>query len=495
MDYILEVKGITKIFPGVVALDNVDFDLKKGEVHALLGENGAGKSTLIKIISGVHRADKGTILYMGKPVSFNSPTEAMKAGIATIHQELNLFEDLTVAENIFVGSIEGFLVSKRKLINVADELLRKLNFNIKANSVVKDLNTSEKQLVSIAKALFLNSNVIIMDEPTATITEHETNILFNIIRDLKKRGISIIFISHRLEEVFEIADRVTVLRDGKLVGTVDVNSTSRQELISMMVGRKISDMYPKYNVLKEKEVFSIEGLNIGRMVRNVSFNVKEGEIFGIAGLVGSGKSEIALGIYGYMPAKWKQMKVAGKTIDKIKSPDQALKEGIAMVPEDRKTMGLVLELDVMKNIVLQNVKEVENAGVINWRRAQKMASEEVEKYSIKVSSIKQKVKTLSGGNQQKVVLAKVLRKAPKVIFMVEPTRGIDVGAKVDVYKIVNNLANAGIGVVFISSELPEIVRLCDRVMVMHRGRSMGILEGAGITQENILKLATGVDVK
>ncbi|MCD6449635.1 MAG: sugar ABC transporter ATP-binding protein [Thermotogaceae bacterium] len=495
MEYILEAKGITKTFPGVVALDNVNFNLKKGEVHALLGENGAGKSTLIKIISGVYKADKGTILYMGKTVSFNSPTEAMKAGIATIHQELNLFEDLTVAENIAVGNVESFLLSKRKLINITDKLLKNLNFNIHANSTVRNLNTSEKQLVSIAKALFLNSNVIIMDEPTATITEHEAKILFNIINDLKKKGISIIFISHRLEEVFEIADRVTVLRDGKFVGTTDVGHTSEQELISMMVGRKISEMYPKYNVPKKKEIFSVHDLNVGRIVKNVSFSLKEGEIFGIAGLVGSGKSEIALGIYGYIPSKWKQLKVGDKVISKIKSPDQALQEGIAMVPEDRKTMGLVLELDVMKNITLQNVKEVEKGGIINWKKADDIAREEIGKYSIKVSSVKQKVKTLSGGNQQKAVLAKVLRRVPKVVFMVEPTRGIDVGAKVDVYKIVNNLANNGIGVVFISSELPEIVRLCDRVLVMHRGRPMGILEGNEITQENILKLATGVDVE
>ena len=490
---ILKVEKIVKRFPGVLALDRVDFDLKEGEVHALLGENGAGKSTLIKIISGVHRADDGRIFYFGKEVNFLSPTEAIKAGIATIHQEVNLFEDLTVAENIYVGNVRSFAISKKKFFKNIERLMDSLKFNIDPKKKVRELNTSEKQLVAIAKVLSLNAKVIIMDEPTATITEHETKRLFEIIRNLKKQGISIIFISHRLEEVFEIADRVTVLRDGKLIGTDDVSNLTREDLIHMMVGRKIKDMYPKYNSPTDKVVFSVKNLCVGKSVSNVSFDVKKGEIFGIAGLVGSGKSEIALGIYGYIPAKWDTLMVEGKNIKKITSPSKALEEGLALVPEDRKSMGLVLEMDVTKNIILQNTNIVERFTILSWKKAKQIAEEEVRKYSIKVSSIKQKVKTLSGGNQQKVVVAKVLKRKPKVIFLVEPTRGIDVGAKVEVYNIINNLANQGVGVVFISSELPEIVSLCDRVMVMHRGRSMGILEKNDVTQENILKLATGVD--
>ncbi len=489
---ILKAVGIVKSFPGVIALDNVDFTLKKGEVHALVGENGAGKSTLIKIFSGVYKPDQGKLWYFGEQISFSSPLDAIKSGIATIHQELNLFEELTVAENIYIGRLKKFNLSKKLLIERASKFLKKLDFNIKPTNKVKYLNTSEKQLVMIARALSMNAKVIIMDEPTATITEHETKRLFEIIKSLKNKGISIIFISHRLEEVFEIADRITVLRDGKLVRTELLEETTYEELIHMMVGREIDDMYPKYNSVREVEIFSVKNLNVGEHVKNVSFNVYSGEIFGIAGLVGSGKSEIALGIYGSLPASWTDMVLEGRSIKRIKSPFQAINLGIALVPEDRKSMGLVEELNVMENIILQNTNEVTRFGNIDWKKARSITNEEVNKYRIKVSSIKQKVKTLSGGNQQKVVLAKVLRKRPKLIFLVEPTRGIDVGAKVEVYNIINRIANHGVGVVFVSSELPEIVKLCDRVLVMHRGEQMGILEKDEITQENILSLATGV---
>ncbi|WGS64678.1 sugar ABC transporter ATP-binding protein [Marinitoga aeolica] len=491
---LLKVEKLTKKFPGVLALDKVNFELESGEVHALLGENGAGKSTLIKIIGGIHKADEGKIYYKGKEIAFSNPSEAINNGIATIHQELNLFEDLTVAENIYVGNIRGNLVNKRQLIKKAQEILSKNKFNIRSDSLVKDLNTSEKQLVAIAKALSLKSKIIIMDEPTASITEHETKNLFKIVKELKKKGIGIIFISHRLEEVFEIADKVTVLRDGKYIGSGNVKDFTQEDLINMMVGRKIEDMFPKYNAPEDEILFSIENLKIGKMVKNVSFEVKKGEIFGIAGLVGSGKSEIPLGIYGYMPAKWDNLIVNDKKIKKIKRPDEALKNGIALVPEDRKSMGLVLELDIMKNIVIQNTELIEKKGILFWNKAKKIAKEEIEKYSIKATSINQKTGNLSGGNQQKVVISKVLKRNPKVVFLVEPTRGIDVGAKVEVYNIINKLANDGNGVVFISSELPEIVSLCDRVLVMHRGINMGVLENEEITQENILKLATGVDI-
>ncbi|MDK2886857.1 MAG: ribose transport system ATP-binding protein [Thermosipho sp. (in: thermotogales)] len=492
MKKILEMRNIVKEFPGVLALNKVRFDLYEGEVHALLGENGAGKSTLIKIISGVYKPDFGEIYINGRKSFFANPTEAIQEGVATIHQELNLFEELTVAENIFVGNIKKFNISKSKMIKITDQLLKEFNFPIKASEKVKYLNTSEKQLVSIAKALSLNAKIIIMDEPTATITEHETKRLFEIIKDLKRKKISVIFISHRLEEVFEIADRVTVLRDGNYIGTSEIENISREELIKMMVGREIEEMYPKFNKISGEEIFKIENLEVGEYVKDVSFDVKKGEIFGIAGLVGSGKLEIALGIYGYLPSKWKQLILNGK---KITPSRNMLDYGIALVPEDRKKMGLVLEMDVMRNIILQNTDEVSRFGKISWKKSKIIATEEVKKYAIKVSSIKQKVKTLSGGNQQKVVLSKVLRKRPEIIFLVEPTRGIDVGAKVEVYNIVNKLANEGVGVVFISSELPEIVSLCDRVLVMHRGRSMGILNKNKINQENILKLATGVDIK
>jgi len=487
---ILEVTNITKTFPGVVALKNVNLDLYEKEVLALLGENGAGKSTLIKIISGVHKPDSGEISYLGKKVFFKNPTDAIKQGISTIHQELNLFEELTVAENIFVGNVQGFRFSKRRAFKVVQELLRSLKFDLKPDEKVKNLNTSEKQLVSIAKALFLNARVIIMDEPTATITEYETDRLFEIIRRLKENGVSVIFISHRLEEVYAIADRVTVLRDGELVGTKYIDDVSRDELIRMMVGRRIEEMYPKFNKPTQENVFSIENLCVGNFVRDISFNVKKGEIFGIAGLVGSGKSEIALGLFGHLPATWSKMVLNGKL---LKPEKNMLKHKIVLVPEDRKQMGLILELDVVKNIILQNTDEASKALHISWRKAKDITTEEVKKYSVKLASVHQKVKTLSGGNQQKVVLAKVLRKKPNLVMLVEPTRGIDVGTKVEVYNIVNRLANDGVGVIFISSELPEILGLCDRVLVMHRGRAMGILERHEFSEERIIKLATGVE--
>ncbi|MGB9796091.1 sugar ABC transporter ATP-binding protein [Fervidobacterium gondwanense] len=488
---ILELEGITKSFPGVVALKNVRFDLYSGEVHALIGENGAGKSTLIKIISGVHQPDAGKITYNGEEVFFKNPTEAIAKGISTIHQELNLFEELTVAENVFVGNLETFNFSKRKAIAIVQKFLDELNFNLRANEKVRNLNTSEKQLVMIAKALFLNSKVLIMDEPTATITEYETERLFGIIKNLKKKGVSVIFISHRLEEIYEIADRVTVLRDGEYITTGNVDEISKDELIRLMVGRKIEEMYPKFNKPTDEVLFSVESLTIEGLVEDVSFSVNRGEIFGIAGLVGSGKSEIALGIFGYLPAKWKKMTLLGKDLKPQKS---MLEHGIALVPEDRKKMGLVLDLDVVKNITLQNTDEVSRLWHILWKKAKVLSVDEVKKYSIKVSSVRQKVKTLSGGNQQKVVLSKVLRKTPKLVILVEPTRGIDVGTKVEVYNIINELANSGVGVIFISSELPEIVNLCDRVLVMHRGKSMGILERKDVNEENVIKLATGVDI-
>ncbi|AMW32032.1 MAG: sugar ABC transporter ATP-binding protein [Fervidobacterium pennivorans] len=487
---ILEVRNVSKTFPGVQALKDVSLDVHEKEVLALVGENGAGKSTLIKIISGVHKADSGEIYYLGKKVNFKDPTEAIASGISTIHQELNLFEELTVAENIFVGNVKGFSFSKKKAFKVVSELLDSLKFNIRADEKVKNLNTSEKQLVSIAKALFLNARIIIMDEPTATITEYEAERLFEIVKGLKAKGVSVIFISHRLEEIYQIADRVAVLRDGELIGVKHITEVDREELIRMMVGRKIEEMYPKFNRPEKETIFAVENLSVGTFVKNVTFDVRKGEIFGIAGLVGSGKSEIALGIFGHLPANWSKMVLNNNELQPSKN---MLEHGIALVPEDRKKMGLVLELDVTKNIVLQNTNEVSRGLHISWKKAKVLASEEVKKYSIKVTSIYQKVKTLSGGNQQKVVLAKVLRKTPRLVMLVEPTRGIDVATKVEVYNIVNRLANEGVGVIFISSELPEILGLCDRVLVMHRGRSMGILDRHELSEERIIKLATGVD--
>ncbi|MCD6099719.1 MAG: D-xylose ABC transporter ATP-binding protein [Thermotoga sp. 4484_232] len=493
---LLLMKDITKRFPGVLALDNVSFDLKKGEIHALVGENGAGKSTLIKILGGIHQPDSGKIILKGKEVKFSSPLDAMMYGISVIHQELNLAENLSVFQNIFLGR-EGknpWYINFKDLEKKAKALLDKLGFDLDPRTPVKDLNVSEKQLVAIAKALAYDAEVLVMDEPTATLTEHEVERLFEIMKDLKSHGVSVIFISHRLDEIFEVADRVTVLRDGKKVGEGQVKSFTRNELVRLMVGREIKDMYPKYNEPTDEVIFSVEDFEVPGYVSKTSFEIRRGEIFGVAGLVGCGKSELALGLFGALKSSFSKMRLFGREIDRIKSPLDALKNGIVLIPEDRKKMGLILGLDIVKNITVSNTNTV--AGLINiyWKKARKMTQSAVERFRIKTPSIRQLVKNLSGGNQQKVVLSKFLFREPKLVILAEPTRGIDVGAKVEVYNLINQLANEGKAVLFISSELPEIVSLSDRVMVLHRGVTTAIFEKEEITQENILKAATGVDV-
>jgi len=490
------MEKITKRFPGVVALDGVDFDLKEAEIHALVGENGAGKSTLIKILGGVHKPDAGTITLNNRRVYFHSPLDAQLAGISVIHQELNLVEELTVAENMFLGREKRWwFVDRKKMRQEAASIMEKLKFHVNPSEVVKNLNVSEKQLVSIAKALTYKAQIIVMDEPTAAITKTEVDRLFKIMKDLKTHGVSVIFISHRIEEIYEVADRVTILRDGKKIGTYDVGSVSKEDLIRMMVGRKIDDMYPKYNTPSSEVIFKVVNLRIPGKVHDVSFEVKRGEIFGIAGLVGSGKSEIAMGIFGAIRAHFDEMYLYDKRVSKISTPVDAIRHGIVMIPEDRKSQGLVLILDVLKNLSVANPEKVTRASfILDWKRAKEFSLKAVEDFRIKVSSIQQLVKNLSGGNQQKVVLSKFLYKSPKLVLLVEPTRGIDVGAKVEVYHLINRLANSGVGVVFISSELPEVVSLCDTVLVMHRGRAMALLTGSEVTQENILKAAAGVEV-
>lgn len=490
---LLQMKKITKKFPGVLALDKVDFELNTGQIHALVGENGAGKSTLMKILSGVHRQDGGEIILDGKEVNFSSPIQAIDEGISVIYQELNLIEDLTVAENIYVGK-EGtswWNLNKRKLVENATKLLESLNFPIKAKSAVRKLNVSEKQLVEIARAMATNARIIVMDEPTATITQHETELLFKLMRELREKGIAIVFISHRLEEVFEIADSVTVLRDGKYISSGDLKEYSEERLVSDMVGRRIDDMFPKENKPVDEIAFKVEGLNIENLVSNVGFEVKKGEIFGIAGLVGSGKSEIALGIYGGLKASAKNAELFGEKFPIPCKPDTALSRGILLIPEDRKNQGLVIGLNILQNIILPNTEFASKFIHINWKKGQKIAGEMINKLAIKTPSQKQRVANLSGGNQQKVVIAKGLVRTPKLVIFVEPTRGIDVGAKVEVYRLINELANRGVGIIIISSELPEVVSMSDRVLVMHRGVPTEILEGSDINQERIIAAAMG----
>lgn len=487
------MENITKKFPGVLALDSVTLELNKGEVLALVGENGAGKSTLIKILSGVHRPDSGRIFLEGKEKRFRSTIDAIRAGISVIYQELALAENLPVYANVYMGREPWkFRVKHSYLEKRAGEILQELGFDIDPKIEVGKLNVSEKQLVSIAKALAYDAKIIVMDEPTATLTEYEVERLFDIIRKLKRRGVSVIFVSHRLDEIFEVADRVLILRDGRKVGEGNLNNFSRDDIIKLMVGRKIEDMYPKYNTPKGEVAFRVRNFEVPGYVSRLSFEVKKGEIFGIAGLVGCGKSELALGLFGAIRNRFDNMDVFGKSLTRLKSPIDALKNGIVLIPEERKKHGLVLGMSIVENVSLPNTDKISNAIYLSWKKASELAREAVKRFNIKTPSIKQIVKNLSGGNQQKVVIGKYMFREPDVIILAEPTRGIDVGAKVEVYKMINSLANLGKAVIFVSSELPEIVSLSDRVMVLHRGKMTALLQKNEITQESILRAATGV---
>ncbi|MDN5360849.1 MAG: ribose transport system ATP-binding protein [Thermotogaceae bacterium] len=491
---LLEMKTITKSFPGVLALDRVSFALEKGEVHALLGENGAGKSTLIKVLGGVYQPDSGEILLNGERVSFPTPHTSQQKGIAIIHQELMLADNLTIAENIFLGKEPGnaFDTKYKVMLKQSKKYLEMLDFDVDPGQKVGDLNVSEKQLVVICKALAYSSKIIVMDEPTATITQHEVGKLFEIIRNLSGKGISVIFITHRLSEVYQIADTVTVLRDGHYIGTEPVGNMNENKLVKMMVGREIENMYPKYNEPQEKVIFQVKNINVDGLKGSVSFDVRRGEIYGITGLVGSGKSELALGLFGARANSFEEMEINGHKIQSITSPSDALKNGISIVPEDRKSQGLILPFDITTNLALPNVKNFGSFFNVLWKRIKKRAVDEIKRFNIKTPSENQLVKNLSGGNQQKVVLAKFLMQKPEIVIFVEPTRGIDVGAKIEVYNLINDLANQGIGVILISSEIPEIVSLCDRAMVMHRGEKVFVLDRTELTPENILKAGTGL---
>jgi ribose transport system ATP-binding protein len=400
---------------------------------------------------------------------------------------------MTVAENIFLGNEERnwWNTGKKELIKRSYKILSSLNFDIDPRKKVNQLNSSQKQLVEIAKALARKSRIIIMDEPTAVLTEHETQLLFNHIKELKEHAISVIFISHRLEEVFRIADQVTVLRDGKRISTGKTHEYTYEKLIKDVVGRSIEDMFPKENRVFDRNVFVVDKLNIPGIVKDISFEVKKGEIFGIAGLVGSGKGEVGLGIYGGIKAYAKKCQLDGENYSLPSRPDRALEKGIVLIPEDRKSQGLVLVLNVMKNVILPNTEMISKYGIINWKESKKVTKNVVSRLNIRTPSIKQKVKNLSGGNQQKVVLGKGLIKEPRLVIFVEPTRGIDIGAKVEVYKLMNELLKREVGIIIISSELPEIVSMSDRVLVLHRGEKRALLQRKDINQHRIAEAAMG----
>ncbi len=493
MTPILELEAISKHFPGVKALDNVRFSIEAGEVHALLGENGAGKSTLIKIISGVHKPDTGVIRFDGQPIVFNNPREAQAKGIATIYQELSLYPELTVAENIFMGHAPKRSVGPFKMIdwntinNRAHEILASLNIHdMDVRRKVGSLNVGNRQRVEIAKALSINAQVLIMDEPTAALTESDVERLFDIVRLLKQRNVGIIYISHRLQEVFELADRVTVLRDGQYVNTKPVKETREPELVSMMVGRTIDNLFPKLPSNPGKTILEVKNLNREPTTHNVSLTVRSGEIVGLAGLVGSGRSELAQVIFGITPAQSGEIIIDGQKVT-IKGPGQAVNLGIAYVPEDRGTQGLIKQMNIRENASMAVLRNLSRASFIKFGDERILAKNSIQQMSIRAYSAEQIVNKLSGGNQQKVVVSKWLASKPKLLIMDEPTRGIDVGAKSEIHRLMSELAvKQGLAVLMISSELPEVLGMSDRVLVMREGSIVAEFTREEATQERVV---------
>ena len=483
---ILTLTNIQKRFPGVHALKGVGFDMLPGEVHALLGENGAGKSTLIKIISGVHQADTGEMRLHNQPVTFHNPREAQQHGVATIYQELGLYPELSVAENIFMGHAPrksfGWLkwIDWQTMETRALELLAELNIHdLDIRRKVGELNVGNRQRVEIAKALSLDAKILIMDEPTAALTEADVERLFEIVRLLRTRGVSIIYISHRLQEVFELADRVTVLRDGEYIATQPVSETTEDQLISMMVGRTIDNLFPKMASKIGETVLEVRNLNHGSTTRNVSFKVRAGEIVGMAGLVGSGRSETAQVIFGIHPAQSGEILVDNQPMD-------AISHGIAYLPEDRGTQGLIRAMSIRENSTMAVLEQVSTASFIQPNKEQQLTADAIENLGIRAFSTEQVAGKLSGGNQQKVVIAKWLASHPRLLIMDEPTRGIDVGAKSEIHRRMSQLAaEQGLAILMISSELPEVLGMSDRVLVMREGRIVAEFERATATQERV----------
>ena len=495
MPALISVRDVSKTFPGVRALSNVRFELQPREVHALMGENGAGKSTLMKILAGLYIKDSGTILYDGQPIEFASPREAQAAGIGIIHQELQLMNHLTVAQNIFIGREPkralGLLLDEDKLNSQAKIILDHMSLTLDPRTVVGGLTVAKQQMVEIAKALSFNSRVLIMDEPTAALNNAEIAELFKMIRELKARGVGIIYISHKIDELKQISDRVTVLRDGEYVGTVPTATTSIDTIISMMVGRKLSDApIHAAEPLSNDIALAVTNLNCGPLVRDVAFSLRRGEILGFAGLMGAGRTEVARAVFGADRAQSGEVVVLGKKVS-IRTPAQAVAAGIGYLSEDRKRFGLAVGMDVASNVVMANLPEY-----LSFRFFLKKGEilEAVKKFvkllDIRTPSETQEVRLLSGGNQQKIVVAKWLARDCDILFFDEPTRGIDVGAKAEIYKLLRGLADQGKAIVMISSELPEILRMSDRIIVMCEGRITGELPAAEATQERIMQLAT-----
>ncbi len=487
---VLQLRDITKIFPGVRALDRVQFDLRPGEIHALMGENGAGKSTFIKVIMGVHRAEEGEMFLDGQKVQFKSTRDAQKAGIAAIYQHVTAYPHLTVAENIFVGHLKKRhgIIQWKEMFLEADELLQELNADFGARELMGNLSVAQQQMVEIAKTLSMNARILIMDEPTAALTKRESEELYRITRKLRDEGRSIIFISHRFEDMYALASRVTVFRDAKYIGTYDVDSITNSDLIAAMVGREITELFPKPTVQLGEEVLRVENLSRTGYFRDVSFSVRRGEIMGLTGLVGARRTEVAQTIFGAEKLSSGTIFLEGKPV-KINCPSDAMRLGIGLLPENRQIEGLILDWGIGQNITLTELGKFVHPIFLNEKQESTAAKALAEEVDTKAVSVFDKASSLSGGNQQKVVVAKALGSDFKVLILDEPTKGVDVGAKAAIYEIMGELAQQGYAIIMISSEMPEILGMCDRIVVMCEGRVTGELMRGEATQEKILELA------
>ena len=492
-DLILDVKKVSKEFPGVKALDTVDLQLEKGKVHALIGENGAGKSTLIKILAGVYTKDSGEILFDGNPVEIHMPADSLNLGIKVVFQELSLIPHMSVGENVF---LESFPLKKNKTIDwdtlygETKEILDTIGLDLNPKTKVYNLTVSQQQMVEISRALSHEAKVIIMDEPTSALTPNEVDHLFNVIRKLKERGIGILYVTHKLEEVMAICERVTVLRDGKLISSRMVSETTNDELVTDMVGRAIKTLFPRSHTGKGEVVLEVKALSTEKKLRDVSFKVRAGEVVGIFGLLGAGRTELAKAMFGLDAVQTGSISIEGQEL-KLSSTSQSTKMGLGYLTEDRKGEGLVLQMSVSQNITLPSLEDISSAGFIKRKEESRRSQEFVDAFSIKTPSLRQKVMYLSGGNQQKVLLARWLMKKLKVIILDEPTRGIDVGAKAEIHRLIDELASQGLAVVVMTSEMPELLGVSDHIIVMCNGRITGEFDREKAGMEKILEAAIG----
>jgi len=491
---LLQMEQISKSYPGVQALKAVNFEVAPGEIHALVGENGAGKSTLMKILTGAQHRDSGQIIWKNQPVHIAAPGDAQALGISMIHQELSLIPHLTVGQNIFLGreakaGIPGF-IDWKKLYSEAQKLLDRLNVGVDARTEVRHLSIAQQQMVEVAKALSLNADLIAMDEPTSALTDRETEVLFRVMRSLKAEGVSLIFISHRLEEVFEISDRITTLRDGIFVGTKEAATLTETEVVNMMVGRELGELYPKANRTRQGVILQTTNLQDGKELKGIDLTLYKGEILGIAGLVGAGRTALAETIFGIRRAVDGEIRINGQPA-RVNSPGKAIKLGMGLVPEDRKLQGVFLNLAVKDNIYISAMKQVTAWGFINIRKANQLAQSFVKKLGVRTPNLGQRIRNLSGGNQQKVVIARWLILNPRLRILDEPTRGIDIGAKAEIHGLMSDLAAEGMGVLMISSELPEVLNVSDRILVMREGRVTAEFSRDEATQDKIMLAATG----